>query len=104
MGKRKSPWRPMSTAPKDGEIILVCEWVGTDAPFVIPAAWVHHEGENSEAGWWGVAPAFRGGTETPHRWKEIAITPACWMHLPEPECGSTTRRRYGQLLRDPDHA
>lgn len=99
----KSPWFPISTAPKNGTEVLVCEFVGTDEPFVCIAAWVKPESENAEPGWWGAATAYRDIGTLPHRWKMIAITPACWQPLPEPEDGRALRRRYAQILRKPRH-
>ncbi|MEI2429162.1 hypothetical protein RDV84_23280 [Lysobacter yananisis] len=94
---------PISTAPKDGTEILVCEFIGTDQPFVCIAAWVKPEHEHSEAGWWGAVAAYRHEDSIPHRWKMIAITPGCWQPLPEPEEGRKLRRRYAQILRSNRH-
>lgn len=92
-------WLPMSLAPRDGTEILVCEWIGTDQPFVCVAAWIRRENTLLEARWWGSVATYVNGGEFPAKFKDIAITPACWRPLPPPEDKRTIRRRYAQLLR-----
>ena len=105
-----SPWRPMTTAPKDGTVILVTETPNGEHWNVMPAAFMALKPEpsmqefppdNSEDGrWWGI-DVSRLGREGPlyTRWKPLAITPICWVPLHEPEPVPKLRRRLGQLLR-----
>jgi len=103
-------WLPMSTAPKDGTIILVCELPPTDCGSIVWAAgWLNWVGGG--AGWIGVAPTSRLPVHLIHErqasvdavglpvgWREYIITPLCWKPFPEPENEGTLRRRQGQIL------
>ncbi len=109
--KTKSPWRPMSKAPKDGTTILVTETPNGEAWNVVAACWMAEgsgEGgrmkpdergrypDNTEAGrWWGITPARWSPSEGPLyvRWRALAITPVCWMPMPEPDSEKSLRRR-----------
>ena len=96
-------WFPMNTAPKDGTEILVCEWIGSDRPFVCVAAYLQREGSPLEPGWWGSVASFKNGGELPCRFRDIKISPACWLPLPPPENDATIRRRTAQILRHKYH-
>lgn len=106
----KDSWRPMSSAPKDGTIILVCEEVlGRNEGQVMPACYMRANGDPRMEGFWGVWPTslvpahliskFPNDEGFAVDWKAIAMTPLCWKPLPQPEDIKTLRRRYGQILR-----
>lgn len=108
---KKDGWRPMSSAPRDGTIILVCELVptGTDKGQVMPACYMRANGDPRCEGFWGAWPTSRVPThlmtQFPNHdgfavgWRSIAMPPLCWKPLPEPEDFKTLRRRQGQVLR-----
>ena len=88
-------WQPMSTAPKDGTIVLVCETPNGEQWNVLPAAFVKHVGIED---WWGVWPR-KDDITGDHYWYSVALLPICWQPLPKPERLTKLRRREGQLLR-----
>lgn len=103
-------WLPMSSAPRDGTIILVCELVsGVDNGQVLPACYMRANGDPSLEGFWGTLPTSRVPPHLMHDfpnkegfavgWRSIAMTPLCWMPLPAPEDFKKLRRRQGQILR-----
>jgi hypothetical protein len=105
MRKKKSPWRPMSTAPMDGTLILVIETPNGEHFNVFPAAFMNLNGGHPQMnqpsigliGWWAVAPSRysgQGGNCTlPVSWKPLASTPVCWMPMPEKEPVEKLQRR-----------
>jgi hypothetical protein len=103
-------WRPMSSAPRDGTIILVCELPGgQEVGQVMPACYMRANGDPAMEGFWGAWPTGRVPSHLMARypneegfvtgWRSIALTPLCWQPLPTPESFATLRRRQGQLLR-----
>lgn len=108
---KQEGWRPMSSAPRDGTIILVCELVasGEDKGQVMPACYMRANGDPRCEGFWGGWPTSRVPTHLMEQfpnpegfavgWRSIAMTPLCWKPLPEPEDFKTLRRRQGQVLR-----
>jgi len=101
----KTGWQPMSSAPRDGTMILVTETPNGEHWNVLPAMYMNEGGgdprfgqkEIGIIGWWGVGPSRRtgegGDCELPVRWKPLAITPICWMPMPVREEESKLRRR-----------
>ncbi len=105
-----SPWRPMHTAPKDGTVILLCELnYSSGEGYVMPGCWMRSNGDPRCEGFWGVAPTSLVPThlmnQYPNRegmavgWRSIALTPECWMPLPEPETRQSLRRRMARRHR-----
>lgn len=103
-------WLPMSSAPRDGTMILVCELVPShEEGLVMPACYMRANGDPLMEGFWGVWPTSRVPAHLMHKypndegfvagWKNIAMTPLCWRPLPAPEEFKTLRRRQGQVLR-----
>lgn len=105
---RDSGWRPMSSAPRDGTMILVCELAGGEHINVMPACYMRANGNPDLEDFWGVWPTSRVPVhlmaEFPNiegfavGWKNIALTPLCWMPLPMPESFAKLRRRQAQIL------
>lgn len=100
----------MSSAPKDGTIILVCELVpGRDEGQVMPTCYMRANGDPAMEGVWGAWPTSRAPVHLMQRfpneenfmagWRSIALTPLCWKPLPAPEDFGRLRRRQGQVLR-----
>ncbi len=102
-------WLPMSSALKDGTIILVCELPPTDCgPIVWAAAWMNWVGNGPN--WIGVAGTSRlplhlldrqdaaAAVGLPVGWREYHITPLCWKPLPLAEEEGKLRRRQAQIL------
>lgn len=95
-----SDWRPMSSAPKDGTIILVCETGNGEVWRAWPACWMAPGDCADIAGWWILAPS-RSSDETlgiPTKVRWYASTPVCWKPMPQPEPVPKLRRRYAQIL------
>lgn len=101
-------WQPISTAPRDGTIILVCE-MGPEHANVMPAAYINCVGQME--GFWGVWTTSRLPIHLEHErgdaarerglpvgFREIALTALCWMPLPEPEPIEKLQRRSSQIL------
>lgn len=110
----KSPWQPISTAPKDGTLILVTETPNGEHWNVLPACWMAQGAErermhplvpdptnNAHRGyWWGITPSHRSGDGPLHtHWLPLACTPICWMPIPDMEDVSKLNRRMAQLYR-----
>lgn len=100
----------MSTAPRDGTIILVCELPGgREEGQVMPAAYMRAHGDPTMEGFWGCWTTSRVSAHLMQNfpndegfqvgWKSIAMTPLCWKPLPKPEAFKTLRRREGQIIR-----
>lgn len=98
----------MSSAPRDGTVILVCELVAEGHGNVMPACYMRAHGEPLMEGFWGGMPTRHVPdhlqAEYPNKerfavgWRNIALTPLCWQPLPEPDAVLTLRRRQGQLF------
>ena len=106
---KQDGWRPMSSAPRDGTLILVCELVPCrEKGQVMPACFMRANGDPDMEGFWGAWPTSRVPVHLMDTypnveglavgWRSIAITPLCWKPLPEPEEFSTLRRREAQIL------
>lgn len=111
----KSPWRPISSAPKDGTMILVTETPNGEHWNVVPACWMSQGAGRDEghplvadqsdnsciADWWGITPSRRSdhGPLYTH-WLPLAITPVCWMPFPAMEDEAKLNRRMSQLYKD----
>lgn len=101
-------WLPMSTAPRDGTLILVCELGNGEQATVLPAAYINNVGVLED--FWGVWPSSllpghlmsrqQEASEKglPVGFRSIAVTPLCWKPLPLPEPMAKLRRRQGQIL------
>lgn len=86
-------WQPMSAAPRDGTMVLVCETPNGEVWNVLAASWCQIGSACGEA-WWGVhyRPSFLS-------FAPIACTPVCWRPMPRAESVKTMRSRKSQLLR-----
>jgi hypothetical protein len=100
-------WEPISSAPKDGTMILVTETPNGEHWNVVVACWMAHKAEdiipNEHLGdWWGIDVARWRDTEgpLPVRWKPLAISPVCWMPFPDHEPISKLNRRMAALYRN----
>ncbi len=93
-----SPWKPISSAPLDGEVILVTETPNGEIWNVMPAVYMN---PGSGPGWWGVCPSRRSDEQgpLPTKWLPLSITPVCWMPMPKPETDVKLRRRLSQLFK-----
>jgi hypothetical protein len=109
--KTKSLWQPMSTAPKDGTMILITEvLLHDDVTQVVPAVWMafdpmsHHkmgpQPDNESKGAWCGLCVSRSSFEGPlyTRISPLAITPVCWRPFPEKEDVKKLKRRLSMLL------
>lgn len=106
-----SKWRPMSTAPRDGTVILLCELnYSSGEGYVMPGCWMHMHGDPAFGEkFWAVAPtslvpahlAFKFRNPEGHAvgWRAIALTPECWMPMPEPETTRSLRQRMARRHR-----
>lgn len=104
-------WLPISTAPRDGTMVLVTETPNSEHWNVIPAMFMNKGGGDPRMGqeatgmigWWGVCGSRytgEGGDCTlPVRFKALAIMPICWMPMPDAEPEEKLRRRLGQMFR-----
>jgi hypothetical protein len=104
-------WRPMTTAPRDGTMVLITETPNGEHYNVLPAMYMNLGGGDPSLGekaegivdWWGIAGSRRtgegGDCQLPVRLKALACTPICWMPLPPMEDVYKLRRRLSQLLR-----
>ena len=105
----KSEWLPMSKAPMDGTMILVCETPNGEHWNVMPAMYMNYGGgdprmgqkEIGMIGWYGICGSRYtgegGDCELPVRLKSLVITPLCWMPLPLREPLPKLRRRASQI-------
>jgi hypothetical protein len=86
-------WRPMSTAPRDGTMVLVCETPNGEVWNVLAASFCQ-VGHACDAAWWGVhyRPSWQG-------FAPVACTPVCWKPFPQAEDSGRLRRRKSQILR-----
>lgn len=105
-----SKWRPMNTAPKDGTVILLCELnYSSGEGYVMPGCWMRANGDPSMDDWWAVAGTshvpvhlmdkFENREGMVVGWRNIALTPECWMPLPEPETTRSLRQRMARRHR-----
>lgn len=102
--KPVSGWRPMSTAPKDGTVIIVTETPNGEHWNVMPAAWMaqgedNNDNNESRGRWWGITPSRSVPGEGPLyvRWKPLAMHPTCWMPMPEREDDAKLHRRSAAM-------
>jgi hypothetical protein len=86
-------WRPMSTAPKDGTMVLVCESPNGEQWYVLAACYASI-GQVGLSGWWGVRYRASWSQFIP-----IACTPVCWRPFPKPDERGRLRRRKSAILR-----
>lgn len=101
----------MSTAPKDGTVILLCELNHfTGEGYVMPGCWMQMHGDPKFGEtFWGVAPTshvpahlalkFENREGKCVGWRPIALRPECWMPMPEPETTCSLRRRMARRHR-----
>ena len=111
MTPTQNKWRPMTSAPKDGTMILVTETPNGEHYNVMPAMYMNMHGGDPQRGekavgligWFGFGGSRYtgegGDCPLPVRVKPYVITPICWQPLPKAESESTLRRRLAQLLR-----
>lgn len=101
--KTRHDWRPISSAPKDGTVIIVTETPNGEHYNVVPAAWMAYGAKGldneGEGRWWGMDVARWAGEEGPLyvRFKPLAITPICWKPMPDAEPESKLRRRMSAI-------
>jgi hypothetical protein len=105
----------MTSAPKDGTLVLVCETPNGEHWNVMAAAYMNLHGKGTLEQWWGIgltsllmthlwtveAQAAADARGLPVGLKPYAISPLCWRPYPALESIKTLRRRQGQLLRAP---
>jgi hypothetical protein len=101
--RKRSKWLPMTSAPKDGTMILVTETPNGEHWNVMPACWMAHRAENINPNdrlgdWWGIDVARWHPSEgpLPVRWKPLAITPVCWQPFPVADSERGLRRRLAK--------
>jgi hypothetical protein len=88
----------MTSAPRDGTPILVCETPNGEQYNVLMAAYIKVNGTN-EFDWWGCYPRTENFQDMTRYFSAIACTPICWRPYPKPESKEKLRRRKSQLLR-----
>lgn len=110
-----SKWQPISTAPKDGTWILVCELGNGEQATVFPAMYMNPNGSGKDhpdmIGFWGAwgtsrVPLHMISTHQasaheiglPVGFRSICLTALCWQPMPEPESMEKLRRRQSALL------
>jgi hypothetical protein len=113
--ERSMDWKPMTTAPRDGTMVLITETPNGEHYNVMPAMYMNLGGGDERMGqkpegsigWWafcGSRWSGEGGDcALPVRVKPLACHPICWMPMPPREDEKKLRRREGQLLRHNPH-
>lgn len=101
-------WLPMSTAPKDGTVIQLCELnYSTGEGYVMPGCWMQMHGDPKFGEeFWGVAPTsrvpahlafeFKNPEGKAVGWRAIALTPLCWKPLSSPPSVKSLKARQAR--------
>jgi hypothetical protein len=73
-----SPWQPISTAPRDGSLILCCE---DGAPF-------GYEIPHYTVAYWTISHRYYAGGFWQDVYRDLVVQPTHWMPLPDPPAAS----------------
>ena len=102
---KRSQWRPISKAPRDGTPIIVTETPNGMDWNVMYACWMAHGADNvnpndNHGAWWSIYPSRWSPSEGRLfvRWRPIQITPVCWQPMPKADPVVTLRRRLAALV------
>lgn len=105
--KQTTGWLPMSSAPKDGTVVLLCELnYSTGEGYVMPGCWMRACGDPQMDNFWAVAPTSHVPAHLIDKhqnregmavgWRSIALTPLCWKPMPEAETVQSLKRRQAR--------